>query len=406
MRSAVSPVASLMMNTVFTGRLYHARETRGGPCQNLSVRHLALLAVGCFEVVPAPEPPKPPDPEPVQPCTGEHTQVTGAWSLELLGEIPAIGKNRVVYLRGTKWEVGVVKDVPHSPKNLFDFDNVYDVAVDRDGSVYFRGLWYGNPDQANNVGDGLYRLDGTRAIPLVDPTTPLPGSTQTFNSAGGFSVDGGLLAFWGGRPYQIDGVYAWHDGKVVAIAESTGKVRGTGTPSVRAGRVAFQGEEKGVRGIYLWSDGGAPERIMKSEGPIFGNVALGDHVLYVGGFEPRRVIEWSAGKEWVAARPEWFAGAIGDAPILEPDPVVAGDDLLLQVGQGQRSEVWKVSGCTLERIAGTGDKVGSTTLAGIFDGRMSSPLPDGSIGLRATLADGTHHLLRAHHNDSFQTLAK
>lgn len=359
-------------------------------------RFVVLFAAGCGYETSAP--PRPPTPAPVQvlPCTGEHTQVRGAWTLELLGVMPAGGHERVVYRQGTQWQVGIVKEIPNAPKNQFDFDDPWAVAVDRDGTVYFRGLWYGNPDQANNVGDGLYRLDGSRATPLVDPTTLLPGSTKHFNSAGGFSVDRGWVAFWGGRPYEISGVYAWHDGAVVTIADSRGQVRGTGTPSVHAGQIAFQGEEQGVRGVYLWSEATGAKRVLKSTGPIFGNVALADHVLYAGAYDPRRVIGWSAGNDWIAAQPEWFKGSIGDAPMLDVDPVVRRDDLVVRVAQEKRSELWNVSGCTLERIAGTGDSIGTTTISGVYNVRDTATLPDGDLLFLVVLADGSHHLVRAH----------
>lgn len=359
-----------------------------------------LLVAGCFEIVPPPEPPKPPDPEPVpikplEPCTGERTQVTGERTFELLGEMPAAGNDRVVYRRGTQWEVGIVKDIPHTPKNVFDFDKPWDVEVDRDGTVYFRGLWYGNPEQVNNVGDGLYRLDGTRATPLVDSKTDMPGTSVHFDSAGGFSVDQGWVAFWGGRA-NTTGVFAWHDDKVIAI--STGSVRGTGAPSIRGGRIAFQGEEGGARGMYLWTEVDGAKLVMKSrDGQPFGSVALGDRVLYVNNIYGQKITAWSDGNEWVAAQPDWFKGPIGDAPVFGDGPYVAGDDLLVRVGQDVRSELWRVSGCTLERVAGTGDVVGTTKIRSLYNLRDARLLPDGDLGFVAVMADGTTRLVRAHH---------
>jgi hypothetical protein len=351
------------------------------------VRRLALLLVaGCFETPEQPRPPEP-VPVPVRACTGPHAQVTSAWSLELHDAMPAIGNDRVVSTRGQAWQVTALD-------RRFDFDKLYDVRVDRDGSIYFRGLWYGNPDQVNNVGDGIFRLDGKHPVPIVDPTTLVPGTNEHFNSAGGFSVDRSWVAFWGGRPYTHTGVYVAHDGKVFAIADSATQVRGTGTPSVRAGRVAFQGEEGGARGIYLWSEAGGVQRVLASPGPIFGGVALGDNVVYAGTFEPRQILAWSAGTRSVAASPEWFKGAL-DRPILQSDPIARGDDLVVLVAQDTRSELWNVNGCSLERIAGSGDVIDGHTIARVYPLHQDAALPEGDLIFVAILDDTSHHLVRA-----------
>jgi hypothetical protein len=95
--------------------------------QRARVKRLPLLVVivaaGCgYENPPPPRPPAP-VPAPIRPCEGEHAQVKGVWTLELLGAIPAGGPDRVVYRHGTSWQVGIVKDIPNAPKNRFDFDN-------------------------------------------------------------------------------------------------------------------------------------------------------------------------------------------------------------------------------------------------------------------------------------------
>ena len=364
------------------------------------MRHLliAIGLAGCHDLE-SPEP-RVPDPTPmVAPCAGEHVQVRSAWTIEVLDALPAPAADRVVIRRGPRVEVARITEIAGAPTTSFGVDAPSQVHVDRDGTVYFRGLWDGNGDQINNVGDGIYRLDGSRAKPVVAPTTRLPGSTLHFNSAGGFSVDDGWLALAGGRPNDISGVYLWRDGQVIAIADTTMPIHGTGTPSVHAGQIAFQGEEHGVRGIYLWSETTGARRVLASTGPIFGGVALADHVVYAGGFEPRRIIAWSAGTEWVAARPEWFAGSVGDQPILQPDPAVRGDDLVVQVAQDQRTELWSVAGCTLSRIAGTGDPAGRSTIRWTWDAGEVEALPGGDLAFVAVLADGSTHLARAHRRE-------
>ena len=332
------------------------------------------------------------------------------WSLELLPPEPPVGIDQVRVRPGGAWRVVTIANpVPNAPARHFDRPiTEHWAAVDLDGTVVFTGYWKGNPDQAHNIGLGIYRLAGDRAVPLVDSFTVMPDTRQRFNAVGLPSIERGKIAFWGGRDGGgPSGLYLYHDRKVTPIAGANDAVRGGGTPSMNGGSIAFQGQEGAVAGVYVWTPRGGVVRAFRVGDAgitqLF-SVALGDGVVFAGTgmalHDHRQIVAWSGGAPWVIAAGDDFRDPTGAVMYLAPEPVAHGTRVAFTVGLGRYSEVWVADAragapCKLERVAASGDALGTSRLEMIAGLSRDAFTVDGRLLLTVVLDGQPARLVRA-----------
>ena len=345
-------------------------------------------------------------PTPARSCAGDC-----CWKLELLAPEPPVGLGQVRVRPDGAWRVVTITNgVPSSPAAQFDRAITEAWATtDTDGTIVFAGHWIGNPDQGNNIGSGIYRVRGGRAEALVDPRSVMPDTRQRFNAFGLPSIELGKLVFWGGRDGGgPSGVYMYEDRKITPIAGANGPVRGTGTPSMRNGSVAFQGEEAGVAGVYVWSPQRGLTRAFRAGDlgitHLF-DVSLGDGVVFAGTgmklYDRRQIVAWSpGGAARVIAAGDDFQDPSGAAMVLQPQPVARGSRVAFTVGINRYSEAWVADAhpgakCKLVRVATSGDSVGDQRIEMIAGLARDAFTPGGELLLTAVLGDGSARLVRA-----------
>ena len=138
---------------------------------------------------------------------------------------------------------------------------------------------------------------------------------------------------------------------------------------------------------------------------LFYEVALGDHIVAFGvGYgqrgqngvpRERRIVGWYEGERWVVGDNRWFKGPAGEELYLSPSPVVAGNEVAFTVGAGYYSEVWVADGCTISRVARSGDRVGGKQIRN-FAGLDRESFSGGQLRLVANFTDGSQGFVRAH----------
>jgi hypothetical protein len=140
--------------------------------------------------------------------------------------------------------------IPNGTGNFTSFDNTVS-----DGSSYFfigRGV----------AQMGIFKRSAGVISPVLTNTTQVPGTSNRFTGLGNLSIDGSNMAFngiFGGVP----GVYGLFGGEIKYIADKHTPVpggKGTfysfGAPSVGGSGVAFLAYDGSQRpGVYAWVDG-------------------------------------------------------------------------------------------------------------------------------------------------------
>jgi hypothetical protein len=355
--------------------------------------------------------------EPLQQIAASPTEPTGSaascgpgWRLELLPPEPPVEIDQVRVRPGGAWRVmAIAGPVPNAPAKHFDRPITEDwSAVDSDGTVVFTGHWYGNPDQTNNVGVGIYQLAGDRAVPLVDSFTVMPDIGQRFNEVGLPNIEDGKVAFYADRDGgHLGGVYLYHDGKITPIAGPRDTVRGTGTPSMRGGAIAFQGEQGGVAGVYLWTPQRGVARAFQIGDlgiTLLFSVALGDGVVFAGAGlsleDHREIVAWSGGAPRVIAAGDDFRDGNGAVMYLAPEPVAHRTHVAFTVGIEHYTEAWVADAradatCKRERVAATGDALGTSRIAMVSGLSRDAFTADGRLLLTVVLDNQQVRLVRA-----------
>lgn len=208
----------------------------------------------------------------------------GTWTVRIVSTVPTAAASMLVERRPpapasfTYRDANEWRSVPllaPAPQAGVPIDRLSGWARDRDGTIYVTAQWTGNPDQANNIGIGLYRLNAQGGLTtIVDCFTPIPGrGGPRFNEIGLPNVDGGDVAFWAGRGgNDWSGVYLWSGGALTTIADRAGPIVGEGTPALGGGAVAFVGRpatSPNARAVYYWTRRHiAPYRIAGDGDPL------------------------------------------------------------------------------------------------------------------------------------------
>lgn len=132
------------------------------------------------------------------------------------------------------------------------------------GSVSLSGSFLGFLGFDANAAAGIYRSDGASLEVIADSSTAVPGGTGTFeNLAAGIgagpSMDGDDVAFWGRDSAIDEGIFFYSGGALAGVAkqgdpipdETDDFIGFQFAVSTSAGNVAFNGSGPSGQGIYL-----------------------------------------------------------------------------------------------------------------------------------------------------------
>jgi len=165
------------------------------------------------------------------------------------GNQPAIDRGVVVFeasgggqtgiYRYQAGELTVVADrntaVPGTDEYFYGFSRV---SIDR-GSIAFAGKPTAEPGMT-----GVYALIDGELQRVVDPTTAVPGRSESTDDLRSPCIGGQTVAFWGKGSDHKEGIYIWRPGQGVAVvADHDTPVPGiTGTFSYLGDQAAVDGE--------------------------------------------------------------------------------------------------------------------------------------------------------------------
>jgi hypothetical protein len=386
----------------------------------------ALLIAGCGgahrKVVPAIAPPATTE------RRVEDAPAGGTWTVRIVSTVPAPAAMRTeragaapvsfTYRDGNEWRT--VQLAAPAPRAGVPIDRLSGWAHDRDGTLYVTAQWTGNPDQANNIGLGLYRVGPQGALTsIVDCFTPIPtAGVGRFNEIGLPIVDGGEVAFWAGRGGGVwSGVYFWSGGTLTTVADQSGPIVGQGTPSLDRGAVAFVGSpatSPNARALYYWTRRHvAPYRIAGDGDPMpppaapgerIADIVIADPVVADGRvwFDVRgtagqpttaRILVWDG--QTVSTAVHASALAAGGAVLIQVDDIaVAGDAVAFMAGLGGPSGIFVARDGIVEEVIRDDARIGGVVVTRAF--RIAEHGFTGTeLYLGGILADGGHVVLRA-----------
>ena len=168
--------------------------------------------------------------------------------------------DRGIYLSPSTGVLTTVADgttpIPNSTSN-FDFSFVTQLSFDQ-GSIAFAG---NNGVIAGSffTEAGIFRWDGSSFEAVVDQTTLIPGTTQTFAGFGNVSLDDPDVAFVGFDAALDSGLYATDGGPLLTLLEVGDTLDGRTVTSIGFGHEGYDDGEAtflarfsdGTEGIYV-----------------------------------------------------------------------------------------------------------------------------------------------------------